>query len=137
MCFSWYKNHKLKVKLRWVEARERKKGIFCTVYFVRRKLVFYLNVLNTLSEYTYLYISKKNYFIHFYSLILKLPKAFSVFLRWNKISLQWYVLNRRDFPAFTEWVVLWYCFLNDLSVKNTSRLSEIRVYFKISSSLQI
>ena len=39
----------------------------------------------------------------------------------NKIKIlsQWYVLNHRSFPTFTEWVVLWKCFLNDLSVKNT------------------
>ena len=24
------------------------------------------------------------------------------------------------FPAFTEWVVLWNCFLNDLNVNNTT-----------------
>ena len=34
--------------------------------------------------------------------------------------MQCYVLNRGSFPAFTEWVVLRNCFLNDLSVKNTS-----------------
>ena len=44
-----------------------KEGIFCTVYFFRRKLFEHLcfssiyNVLNTLSECTY----EKNYFIHF------------------------------------------------------------------------
>ena len=38
LCFSSYKNPKLKVKLWWVEARERKKEkIFSTVYFVRRE----------------------------------------------------------------------------------------------------
>ena len=41
-------------------------------------------------------------------------------LNQNKNSLQWYVLNRRNFPAFTECVVLWNCFLNDLGVKSTS-----------------
>ena len=41
-------------------------------------------------------------------------------LNQNKNSLQWYVLNRRSFPAFTEWVVVWNCFLNDLIIKNTS-----------------
>ena len=38
LCFSSYKNRKLKVKLWWVEARERKKVcLFCTVYFVQKK----------------------------------------------------------------------------------------------------
>ena len=36
----------------------------------------------------------------------------------NKNILQWNVPNRRSFSAFTEWVVLWNCFLNDLIVKN-------------------
>ena len=39
LCFSWYKNRKLKVKLWWVGEKERKKrAFFCTVYFVRRNL---------------------------------------------------------------------------------------------------
>ena len=40
-------------------------------------------------------------------------------IKLNKNSLQSSVLNRRRFPAFTDWVVLWNCFLNDLSVNNT------------------
>ena len=27
--------------------------------------------------------------------------------------------NGRSFPVFTKWVVLWNCFLDDLSVKKT------------------
>ena len=38
----------------------------------------------------------------------------------NKISLQRYVLKCRRFPVFTELMVLWNCFLNTVSVKNTS-----------------
>ena len=38
-------------------SRKKKEGIFSTVYFVRRKF-FNIYVLNTLSEYTYFYISK-------------------------------------------------------------------------------
>ena len=56
----------LKVKLWWVGARERKKkDIFGTFYFVQRKFFGHLcfmsmySALNTLSEYTYFYISKK------------------------------------------------------------------------------
>ena len=33
--------------------------------------------------------------------------------------MQWYVLSPRSSQAFTEWVVLWNGFLNDLSAKNT------------------
>ena len=43
-------------------------------------------------------------------------------LNWNKNNWLLYVLNRRSFPAFSEWMVLWNCFQNDfwMSVKNTS-----------------
>ena len=63
VCFSAYKNRKLKVTPGWVGARERKKGNFCTVYIVRWYfLTFVLSQCivywNTLSEYTYIYISK-------------------------------------------------------------------------------
>ena len=34
---------------------------------------------------------------------------------WHKNSLQWYTCKHRSFYAFTEWVVLWNCSLNDLS----------------------
>ena len=47
-CISPYKNDNLKVKLWWVGACKRKKGIFGTIYFVWRKcfltFVFYLIV---------------------------------------------------------------------------------------------
>ena len=39
------------------------------------------STLNKLLEYTYSYISKKDYFIHFCCLFLKLFEAFSVCLR--------------------------------------------------------
>ena len=62
LCFSSYKNRKLKVNLWWVGARQRKKRtcLFCPKE-IFLTFVFYLNlysVLNTLSEYTYFYISK-------------------------------------------------------------------------------
>ena len=38
LCLSSYKNRKLKIKLWWVGACERKKkGVFCNAYFVWRK----------------------------------------------------------------------------------------------------
>ena len=85
LCFSSYKNHKLKVKLSQ-SSRRKKEGIFCTVYFVRRKFfltfVFYLNV--QCIEYTfriYILLHIKNcYFIHFSCLFLKSSKAFNVSL---------------------------------------------------------
>ena len=46
------------------DSRKKKEGIFCTAYFVRREFfkdlcfISMYSVLNTLSEYTYLYILK-------------------------------------------------------------------------------
>ena len=90
LCFSWYKNRKLKVKLWWVEARERKKRtFFCTVYFTQRKFfkdlcpISMYGVLNTTSEYTYFYTSKNITSYTFCWLFLKSSKAFSVSLMSN------------------------------------------------------
>ena len=64
LCLSSYKNRKLKVKQISWSSRKKKEGIFCTAYFVRRKFFLHLcfmsmySVLNTLSKYTYSYISK-------------------------------------------------------------------------------
>ena len=58
LCFSTYKNCKLKVKLRWVGARERKKrGHFLYRLFSPKDNFFIsmYSVLNALSEYTYFY----------------------------------------------------------------------------------
>ena len=66
---------------RW-SFQEKKKCIFCNVYFARRKFLQYLcfismySVLNKRSEYIYFYKSEKHYFIHFCCLFLKLPEAF-------------------------------------------------------------
>ena len=75
LCFSWCKNWKLKVKLWWVGARERKKeDIFCTAYcpkeifFTHMRFISRYSVLNTLSEYTYFFLLiKKHYLIHFFA----------------------------------------------------------------------
>ena len=63
LCFSSYKNRKLKVKLWWVEARERRKRTFFVPFVFSEENIFYLNlyfismysVFNTLSEDTYFY----------------------------------------------------------------------------------
>ena len=74
LSFSSYKNRKLIVKLWWVGAHKRKKSIFCTVYFVRRKFFYHLcfismyNVLNTLSEY--LYFTYQKILVHTLSLLV-------------------------------------------------------------------
>ena len=53
---------KSKTVMNW-SSHKKKECIFCNVYFVRRKLLFYLNdsVLNKLSKYIYFHISKKNF----------------------------------------------------------------------------
>ena len=53
------------VLCRW-SSRKKKRGHFCTVYFVRKNFFKHLcfisiySVLNTLSKYTYFYISENN-----------------------------------------------------------------------------
>ena len=48
MCFSSYKNQQLKVKLWWVEARERKESVIFVTFFCPKEIiltfVIYLNV---------------------------------------------------------------------------------------------
>ena len=64
LCFSSYKNHKLKVKLMSWSSQKKKEGIFWTAYFLRSNFLKYFCfismycVLNTISEYTYFFISK-------------------------------------------------------------------------------
>ena len=63
---SSYKNRTLKLKLWWVGAcKRRKRAFFCPVYFFQSNgflLTFVFpsmySIRNTLSEYTYCYISK-------------------------------------------------------------------------------
>ena len=54
------------------------------------------SVLNTFSEYTYLYISKKHCFILFCCLFLKLSKAFSVSLSNKYFNKDAYKLLRKN-----------------------------------------
>ena len=75
---------KSKAVMSWSSGK-KKQGIFCIVSFVQRELfqdlcfISMYSVLNTLSEYTDFYISKK---ITSYTccLLLKLTEAFSVSL---------------------------------------------------------
>ena len=78
LCFSQYKNCKLKVNWWWLGARKRKKrAFFCTVYVVERNFfkhssfISMYNILNTLSEYIYFYISK-NITSYNFLLVLKI-----------------------------------------------------------------
>ena len=73
LCFSSHKNRKLKVKLLWLGARERKRGHFLYGLFYPKKtfltFVFYVYVQcieDTFRIYILLLI-KKIYFIHFFA----------------------------------------------------------------------
>ena len=61
--FIWESHIKSKTVMSW-SSRKNKEGIFCTDYFVWRKFFWHLclilmnSALNTLSEYTYFYITK-------------------------------------------------------------------------------
>ena len=61
-------------------ARKKKEGIFCTVYFVRRRffkicaLSQCIVYLNTISEYRYFYISK-NMTLYTFLLVFKIAKS--------------------------------------------------------------
>ena len=64
LCFSSYKNHQFKVKLYWVEARQIQKRAFfyCCIFseenFFNICFGSMYSVLNTLSKYTYFYLSE-------------------------------------------------------------------------------
>ena len=85
MWLSSYKSRKLKVKLWWIGARERKQ-----IYAFFLRFVFFFNVLGI--EYTFRkYIilkNKKYYFMHFCCLILKSLKAFSMSLSANACNFK-------------------------------------------------
>ena len=72
--------------------RKKKEGTFCAVYFVRRKLfqnlcfISMYSVLNTLSEYTYFYISK-NITSYTFLLVLKVIESLQCILNTSLLFL--------------------------------------------------
>ena len=83
-------------------SRKKKKGVFCTVYFARRKFFEIFNfsismysVLNTLSEYIYFYISKNitSYtFVFVFKIVKSLQCILKVFIFQSQVSkgyLKW------------------------------------------------
>ena len=94
LCFNSYKNRKLKVKLWWVGAPERKKRVFLyhllCLLFIYCLLCFIsmYSVLNTLSEYTYFYISK-NITSYTFLLVLKIDESLHCILK-NKYNFTSY-----------------------------------------------
>ena len=73
LCFSSYKNCKLKVKLLCVGPRKRKKKVFLVLFILSEKVfltfVFYINVYcieHTFRIYILVHV-KKYYFRHFFA----------------------------------------------------------------------
>ena len=71
LCFSSYKNRKLKIKLWWVRARERKKRAFFVSFILSEGNFFNICVLSQSFAY------QKTYFTHFCCLFLRSSKCFS------------------------------------------------------------
>ena len=102
LCFSSLKHRKLKVKLWWAGARQRKKVYFvpfinskrnffnicvlaqCIVYWIHFQNI-YICVYIYMYIYNFTYQQKKHYFIHFSYLLSKLSKALSV--SFNRMKL--------------------------------------------------
>ena len=96
LCFSSYKNRKLKVKLWWVGARE---GIFCTVYFVQRKF-FKICIL---SQYILYWIHFQNIHTFAYQKTLLHTLLLLVFKMLENLQC---ILN----PQWDNWNIFTICF---------------------------
>ena len=87
LCFSSYMNRKLKIKLWWIGAGEKKGDISCAVYFVQRnffnicvlsKFIVYWIHFENIHTFTYQKILLR--IIRVCCLFLKSPKVFSTSL---------------------------------------------------------
>ena len=68
LCFSSYKNGKLKVKLWWVWASERKKRAFFVPFILSEEIFFNICVLSQCIMYYWLHFQNTyafTYFLHF------------------------------------------------------------------------
>ena len=85
--------------------------IFCTVYFTRRKFferlcfISMYNVLNTLSEYTYLYTQKN--ITSYTCLFLNLSKAFSVSISFISYNVKGIQLSSKRMEVFEVATFFW------------------------------
>ena len=68
LCFSSYNNCKLKVKLWWARAQERKKSTF--VWRVILSLMY--SILNKISKYILFYISQNHFTSYTFLLLFKI-----------------------------------------------------------------
>ena len=105
LCFSLYKNHKLKIAVMSWSSQKKKEGIFSTVYILSERNFFRMcffsmySVLNTLSKYiSHIknYISKTS--LHTLLLLVsKIVESLHVSLRYieSKKMLTTSVISRR------------------------------------------
>ena len=109
LCFSWYKNRELKVKLWWVGGHERKKSTFLVTFILFKGHFFNICVLPQCLVYCiYFYISKV---IHtLLLLVLKSSKVFNVSLSNTFI----YHLNKLVFMGVS--CFLCFIFLDDRNI---------------------
>ena len=95
LCFSSYKNRKLKGKLSWVGAREKKRGHFLNRLFCPEEIFFNICILSNYMVYwiyfqnIHTFTYQKILFHTHFCLFLKSPKAFSVSLILFSNSLWW------------------------------------------------
>ena len=121
LSFSSHKNCKLKVKLWWVGAHERKKRAFCIVFFFVWRELFYdccfismYSVLIALSEYTYFYILKK-ITSYTFAVCFKIVGSFQCILNFNVWTNVAEVLNESYVKNLIH--CYWYDYLAVVSEK--------------------
>ena len=90
LCFNWYENRELKIKLWWAWARERKKIAFFNVHSYIRKIqqcLYFISVyriLNKLSEH--LYFLKKISMWTYKLMVNNIVRSKYIFVENNKIE---------------------------------------------------
>ena len=122
LSFSSNKNLKLKVKLWWIGARERKKRAFFVPFILSKRHFFNIcilsqcSVLNTRSEYTCFYISK-NITSYTFLLVFKVSKSLQCILKQvgNLMPLLPWIAKTEFSEVLTK---LSNAFLNDIGEGN-------------------
>ena len=112
LCFSSYKNHKLKVKIRWVGPRERKRVHFLYLLFCPKEIFFNIRVLSKCKVYWTHFqnlhtLILKNITSYTFLLVFKIVKSLQCILKWNVLNNRfWYFvcehLNKSIFNRTKE-----------------------------------
>ena len=85
--FSSYRNHELKLKLWWIGARERKKGVFFVTFVLFKGNFFVICTLSQCIEYwisfqnIYLFTYKKVLLHTLFLLVFKIVESFQCILK--------------------------------------------------------